>query len=207
VSVLPKDPIAAKDPGPQPVTIKPKRHYLRWVLLALFLAAVVWAATSENPFAEGVQELAGFKRDQSVLDNSFTVPPHSFRYYKFALPEGSVNVSVVGQFNAQADKTGSRGQAEPGDNHIEVYILSEEAFAVWQNGSATTSLYESGKTSQGTVEAELPTGPGTFYVIFSNKSSPETAKHVRARVSLRYRSWLGKYFRRSKGHRSAHKAG
>jgi len=206
VSVPPKDPTATKDPEPQPVTRKIRRHYVPWILLALLLAAVVWAASSENPFARGLQELAGFKRDQSVVDNSFTVPPHSFRRYRFALPEGSAKVSIVGQFNAQADKTGSHATGEGEDNGIEVYVLSEQAFAAWQNGYATGSVYQSGNTSEGKVEAALPAGAGVYYVIFSNKSSGQTAKHVRASLSLRYRSWLGKYFR-PKGQTSAHKAG
>src|SRR5215469_2572301 len=105
VSLPPKDPMVTKDPEPQPIMIKPKRHYVRWILLALLLAAGVWAATSDNPWAQGLQELAGFKHDQEVLDSSFTVTPHNFRYYKFALPEGSVNVSIIGQFSAQPDPT------------------------------------------------------------------------------------------------------
>jgi ribosomal protein L40E len=195
---VPKDPLAAKEPELRPVVARPKRHYVRWILLTLFLAAVAWALTSENPFAQGLQELAGFKHDQSVLDNSFTVPAHNFRYYKFALPEGSVNVSIIGQFNARADKTGSHATGEP-DDGIEVFVLSEEAFAVWQNGYATSSVYESGKTPQGKVEAELPPGAGIYYLIFSNKSSPKTAKNVQAAISLRYKSWLPDWLRRMKG--------
>lgn len=201
VSVPPKDPIATKQPEPRPVRLKPKRHYVRWILLGLFLIAIVWAATSDNPFAQGLQELAGFKHDQSVLDNSFAVSPHNFRYYKFALPEGSVNVSIIGQFSSRADKASSRTNAksEPDDNDIEVYVLSEEAFAVWQNGYATSSVYESGKTAQGKVQAELPAGAGIYYLIFSNKSSQKTAKNITANVSLRYKSWLPEWFRRMKG--------
>jgi hypothetical protein len=201
VSIPPKDPIVERVPEPQAVRVKPKRHYVRWILLALLLAGIVWAATSENPWAQGLQELAGFKHDQSVLDNSFSVTPHNFRYYKFALPEGSVNVSIVGQFLSQADKTANRTNAkgQPEDNGIEVYVLSEEAFAVWQNGYATSSVYESGKTAQGKVEAELPAGAGIYYLIFSNKSSEKTGKSVQANVSLRYKSWLPEWLRRMKG--------
>jgi len=201
VSVPSQDPIVTKDPEPQPVRVKSKRHYVRWTLLALLLAGLIWAATSDSPWAQGLQELAGFKHDQEVLDNSFLVTPHNFRYYKFALPEGSVNVSIIGQFSAQADKTPGRANAkgEPDDNGIEVYVLSEEAFAVWQNGYATSSVYESGKATQGKVEAELPAGAGIYYLIFSNKSSQKTAKNIQATVSLRYKSWLPEWFRRMKG--------
>jgi len=196
VSVQPPDPIATKEPALQPVKAKPKRHYVRWTLLGLFLIAVAWAATSENPFAQGIQEFVGFKHDQVILDSSFSVTAHNFRYYKFALPEGSVNVSVVGQFNSTAEK--KTGVAPSGDD-IEVFVLSESAFAVWQNGYTTDSVYESGKVAQGNVQSELPAGAGIYYLIFSNKSSPKTARNVQATVVLRYKSWLPDWFRRMKG--------
>jgi len=201
VSVPPKDPIVEKEPAPQPAKARPKRHIVRWVLLGLLVIAITWAATSDNPFAQGIQELVGWKHDQTILDAPFTVAAHNFRYYKFALPEGSVNVSVVGQFTASADKKSgaTRAKGEPDDNDIEVYVLSESAFAVWQNGYATSSVYESGKASQGAVQADLPAGAGIYYLIFSNKSSPKTAKNVQATVLLRYKSWLPDWFRRMKG--------
>lgn len=201
VSVPPKDPIVATEPAPQPVKVKAKRHYLRWVLLGLLLIGIVWAATSDNPFAEGLQELVGWKQDQTVLDNNFSVTPHNFRYYKFALPEGSVNVTILGQFSSAGEKktTASSAKNEAVDNDIEVYVLSEEAFAVWQNGYATGSVYESGKTAQGKVEAELPAGAGIYYLIFSNKASAKTAKNVQATVLLRYKSWMPDWIRRMKG--------
>jgi hypothetical protein len=196
------DPIAEKDPAPQPTLPKPKRHYVRWILLGLFLGAFVWAATSDNPFAQGLQELAGWKHDQSVLDSSFSVAAHNFRYYKFSLPEGSMNVAILGQFTVAPDKASgskSKDSADPDANNIEVYVLSEPAFAVWQNGYATSSVFESGKVAQGPVQAELPTGAGIYYLVFNNKFSPRTAKNVQATVLLRYKSWLPDWFRRMKG--------
>jgi len=79
-----------------------------------------------------------------------------------------------------------------------VYVLSEAAFAVWQNGYAATSVYESGRVAEGTIQAELPAGAGIYYLVFNNKFSPKTAKNVTATVSLRYKSWLPEWFRRSK---------
>ena len=204
VSLPPKDPIVKKAPPPQPVQAKSKRHIVRWVLLGLVLIAITWAATSDDPFAQGIQELVGWKHDQAILDTPFTVSAHNFRYYKFALPEGSMNVSIVGDFSAAADKSadkksGAKAKGDVDDNDIEVFVLSESAFAVWQNGYAASSVYESGKTTQGKVEAELPAGAGIYYLIFSNKSSPKTAKNVQASVLLRYKSWLPDWFRRMKG--------
>ena len=147
------------------------------------------------------------KQDRIILDSTFSVGPHTFRYYKFALPEGSVNVAVVGQFKASADsqsssnrksQPGDKNKVVDGDNNIEVYVLTDSAFTVWQNGYATSSLYESGKVASGTVQAEVPAGPGIYYLVFSNKSAPKTPKAVHAAVLLRYKSWLPDWFRRVK---------
>jgi hypothetical protein len=110
-------------------------------------------------------------------------------------------VSIIGQFTAAAEKgkgADARNAANNVDNNVEVYVLSEAAFAVWQNGYAATSVYESGRVAEGTIQAELPAGAGIYYLVFNNKFSPKTAKNVTATVSLRYKSWLPEWFRRSK---------
>ena len=202
VSLPPKEPVVI-DNGPEPIAEPPhinKRRIVLWVLLGLFLGAILWAATSDSPFAQGIQELVGWKHDQSILQTPFSVTAHNFRYYKFDLPQGSMNVAIVGQFTAaSAEKKSARSKdGEPDDNDVEVYVLSEPAFAVWQNGYATSSVYESGRVSQGSMQADLPAGAGVYYLIFSNKFSPKTAKNVNATVLLRYKSWLPESFRRVK---------
>ncbi len=200
ISLAPKQPKVEPDRIPELVEERPKRRVFLWLLLAFLLATVVWGATSENPFALGLQELVGWKHDQPVLETPFSVTPRNFRYYKFALPEGSMNVSIVGQF-AASEKRGSaksREKAEEDADRIEVYVLSESAFAVWQNGYATSSVFESGRVSQGRVQAELPPGAGIYYLVFSNRFSSKTAKDVNATVLLRYKTWVPDWYRRTK---------
>jgi ribosomal protein L40E len=188
---------AATPPAPPPAPPKRKRHIVLWTILAALLLAVVWAGTSESPMAQGIQDLVGWKHDQTILDKPFSVGPRTFRYYKFALPPGSLNVAMAGQFTASAESSrGTANNGDAGDNNIEVYVLSEPAFTVWQNGYATSSLYDSGQVSQGTVRGELPAGAGIYYLVFSNKFSPKTAKNVHATVFLRYKSWLPESLRR-----------
>ena len=203
-SAAKSEPVVEVLPPEQPRPRR-KRRVLLWVLLALLLAAIVWVIASDNPFAQGIQEIAGWKHDQTVLENPFSVSAHSFRYYKFSLPEGSLNVAIVGQFAAAADE--SRGTArkekagekdKSADNAIEVYVLSEPAFTVWQNGYATSSVFESGRVAEGKVQADLPAGAGIYYLVFNNKFAPSTAKAIRATVLLRYKSWLPEWFRRMK---------
>jgi hypothetical protein len=192
---------------PGPPRAKPNRRRLVFLLLLLAVVTfVMWVTTSEGPAAQDIQELVGWKHDQTILDTPFTVGPHTFRYYKFALPEGSVNVAIVGQFAADASNgaprkemdTKGKGAKDPQDSGIEVYVLTDAAFTVWQNGYATSSIYESGKVPAGAVQAEIPAGAGIYYLVFSNKSSLKTPRSVRATVLLRYKSWLPEWFRRMK---------
>jgi ribosomal protein L40E len=203
VSLPLKEPVKIEEPVAElaPPRVK-KRRIVLWVLLGLLLGGCLWAATSDNPFAQGVQELVGWKHDQTILETPFSVTAHSFRYYKFDLPEGSTNVSIMGQF-AVSPTEKKAGSAKPNtgeteDSDVEVYVLSEPAFAVWQNGYATSSVYESGRVSQGSMQAELPAGAGVYYLVFSNKFSPKIAKSVNASVLLRYKSWLPESVRRMK---------
>ena len=204
VSVPLKEPVRIEGPVVELATPRvKKRRILLWVLLGLLLGTFLWAATSDSASAQGIQELVGWKHDQTILDAPFSVSAHNFRYYKFDLPEGSTNVSIVGQFTAsssekktEAPKSRVTGESE--DNDVEVYVLGEAAFAVWQNGYATSSVYESSRVSQGTMQADLPAGAGVYYLIFSNKFSPKTVKSVNATVLLRYKSWLPESFRRTK---------
>ena len=179
-----------------------KRLIVLGVLIALFIGAILWMINSDSSFAQGTQELVGWKHDQTILETPFSLSAHNFRYYKFVLPEGAMNVSIIGQFSAASaeKKTGGTklSTGQPEDNNVEVYVLSEPAFAVWQNGYATSSVYESGRVPQASIQANLPAGPGVYYLIFSNKFSPKTAKNVNATVLLRYKSWLPESLRRIK---------
>jgi ribosomal protein L40E len=188
-----------------PIAQRHGRRIFLWTLLLVFLLGLAWAATSENPFAQGIQELVGWKHDQTILDTPsdkpFSVGPHSFRYYKFSLPPGSLNVAMIGQFTASAEASSGRRKNKADDNStdnaIEVYVLGEAAFTVWQNGYATSSLYESGRVTEGSVNEVLPAGAGIYYLVFSNKFAPKTAKNVHAAVLLRYKSWLPESIRRA----------
>jgi len=202
VSIPPKEAVIIEEPSPKLVTPRRKPRIFIWLLVGLLLGTITWVALSDDPFAQGLQEVGGWKHDQAVLETPFSVSAHSFRYYKFALPEGSLNVAIVGHFTSASaeNKTAkSKGKGADSDNDIEVYVLSEPAFAVWQNGYATSSVYESGRVAQGDVQAELPAGAGIYYLVFSNKFSAKTAKNVNATVLLRYKSWIPESFRKMKG--------
>ena len=193
-------PVATDEPpAPLPRPAK-KRRTVRWVLLALIVVTIIWVLSSDSPTAQTVQEIVGWKHDQQILDAAFSIGPHTFRFYKFSLPAGSVNVAVIGQFatlNDDSQKEREKNNKDR-DNNIEVYVLSEAAFTVWQNGYATSSVYESGRVSEGAIHTELPAGEGIYYLVFSNKFGPKAGKNVRASALLRYKSWLPESLRRMK---------
>jgi ribosomal protein L40E len=209
VSLSPKSPAVVEALPPEIRPPRRTRPMIVGILLTILAGLILWAGMSDRQSAQQVQEFVGSKHDRVILDAPFSVGPHTFRYYKFALPEGSVNVSVVGQFTSVADSSkvsnrrdiiGAKNkEKEDIDNGIEVYVLSEPAFTVWQNGYATSSLYESGKVAEGNVQADVPAGAGIYYLVFSNKTAPKTPKSVHATVLLRYKSWLPEWFRIMKG--------
>jgi hypothetical protein len=195
---------AASSPAQPSSPQKPRnRHLWRWIFLALLLGAVVWVAISANPFAQGLREIGGDKPDQAILDRTFSVSPRSFRYYTFSLPEGSSHVALIGEFSArpEGDRATSPDAPESAASAVELLVLSEAAFAIWQKGGSTTSVYDSGRVSQAKVHAELPSGAGIYYLVFSNKLSPSGASSVRATLQLHSRSWIPDWIRRTPARR------
>jgi hypothetical protein len=192
---------------PPPVVVRPpdrrKRHYVLWTIFVVLVGVFLWLATSSNPFAEGVQELAGNRHDQAVVDVPFSVSAKNIRYYKFTLPEASTDVAIVGDFTVQPDAGGRRNDSKrlspQPDSAIEVYVLSESSFAIWQTGYATSSVFESGRKPQGKIAADLPPGAGVYYLVFSNKFSPSVAKKIDATVVLHYKNWIPGWIRQVKG--------
>jgi len=197
---------AAATPPPRAAVVRPpqrKRHYVLWTMFVLLVGVFLWLATSSNPFAEGIQEFAGNRHDQAVIDVPFSVSAKSFRYYKFNLPEASTDVAIMGDFTVLPDAAGrkndtKRASLQP-DNAIEVYVLSESSFAIWQTGYGTSSVFESGRMAQGKIAADLPPGAGVYYLVFNNKFSPSMAKKVDATVVLHYKNWIPGWIRQVKG--------
>jgi hypothetical protein len=192
-------------PATDPRVARPRRAARAFVLVLLlqFVLAMVWALVSPDPFAQNVRDFTGDRHDQTVLETPFSVSPHSFRYYKFTLPEGSTNVSLIGQFTSSGEaakappsKPSASDQISGPDNEIDLLVLTEPAFAIWQKGYGTSSVYESGKVTQAKVQTDFPDGAGVYYAVFNNKFSPSRTKKVNATLLLHYKSWLPDWLRR-----------
>jgi hypothetical protein len=68
--------------------------------------------------------------------------------------------------------------------------MADTDFAIWRNGYSTTSFYDSGRVTQGSVTANLPGGAGNYYVVFSNRFSSRGTKTVASNIGVQYNAWL-----------------
>ena len=191
--------------SPAPAPPRRKRRLILRILLAIVVAAIFWVLLSPNPFAQVLREFGGEKPDQVVLEKSFSVPPHGFRYYRFAVPEGSKAVSLVGQFTASvatgngAGPADAHGQMQAADYGIELVILAEPEFAAWQTGAGANPVYSSGRVSEGKVHADLPPSAAGYYAVFSNRFPTANLNRVNATLHLRFNSWVPDWIRHLHG--------
>jgi Double zinc ribbon len=155
---------------------RPKSPIVIWLLLPALALAIWWSAASDNPAALQLRRLVDKSHSQTITPPVFSVKPHGFASYEFTVPSGSVNVAVTGEFTATGNSS----------SDIEVYVFKDDAFVSWQGGYSPSAYYSSSRVIKGDVNAELPAGGGTYYVIFSNKFSPRTTKSVQSEVTLHY---------------------
>jgi hypothetical protein len=146
-------------------------------LVLLLLLGIWWTASGDH--AQQLQRYVSRSHTEDITPPTFSVKSHGFSYYKFDVPTGATDVVASGQFST----TGGPG------NEVEVYLLTDAAFISWQYGYSPTMYYSSGRVTQGDVKAALPSGAGTYYLVFNNNFSPQTAKAVQAVITVHYNRW------------------
>lgn len=166
-----------------------KRRIFRWIVLGLVILVLAWVLISSGPIAQAIRDVAGDKPDRVVLNNSFSISPRSFRYYKFTLSQNSKNVWLQGHITASAEN------ASANDSSIELLVLTETDFPIWQKGTKTNFVYDSGQVSQTTPQTKLPDGAAVYYLVLSNRGSADQKK-VDARLWLHQKTWLPEWLRR-----------
>jgi len=178
---------AAAAPALAPVAEpKPKLRVGIWILVVVLAAIVFWAVGQMNEHryydATANSQQAAQPQPQPRLhtqatgDTAFTIPAGGFYHYKLAVPAGAFNVNLKGHFTA----SGGSG------SDVEGYVLSEDAYVNWQNAHSVSTLYNSGRVTQGSLNVSLPSDAGTYYVLFSNKFSFLSPKAVQANLTLTY---------------------
>ncbi len=172
---------AAAAPAPQPAQVKRKpfwRYYvLGVVVIVLLLGWFINRAdqrqrSTYTPPAPPPPQVHRTK----IGTGAITVNAGTYSYFTLTVPAEAANVKLQGHFTA----SGGSG------NDIEAYVLSQDQYTNWQNGHATSTFYNSGKVTAGEIEAALPAGAGTYYLIFDNKFSLLTPKAVQEDMTLAY---------------------
>jgi ribosomal protein L40E len=150
-----------------------------WLLFPILLLCIGWAAMSDNPAALQFQRIFHRAHAETVAPAAFSVGARSFSYFKFEVPAAARDVAVTGKFSAQG------GQA----NDIEVQLLTEDGFISWQDGYSANTFYNSGRVTQGEINAVLPSTAGTYYLVFNNKFSAKSGKAIQSDLTLNYQKW------------------
>ena len=153
-SSAPAAPALVPMPAPGRRRSKPKPAV--WLTIFM-LPAIAWVVISNSSAAQQLREFITMSHTETITEGDFPVKPHSFSSFKFRVPPGTIRVSVNGQFS-----TGSKD--------MEVYVLTDEAFAAWQSGYSTDTYYDSGKAVQGRSMARFR--PVAGHTIFFSRTTP-----------------------------------
>ena len=112
----------------------------------------------------------------NIVNGVQTVNAGSYQSYQVTVPAGATKVSIQGTFTASGG---------PG-NDVIVYVMNSTQYVNWQNGHQTASYYDSGRLTTMTFDATLPSGPGTYYLVYDNTFSLLAQKSVTTQVNLAY---------------------
>jgi hypothetical protein len=151
--------------------------------ILLTLGVVFWLVNQSNannshPVVQQTRQAVPLPqpRVMNIVDTAFTLNAAQGMNWNFTVPVNATEVRVEGTFTA----SGGTG------NDVEVYLLNDDEFVNWQNHHAVSTLYNSGRMTQGTLDAVLPSGTGTYHLVFNNKFSLFSPKAVRASIRLHF---------------------
>jgi hypothetical protein len=114
----------------------------------------------------------------NIVNGQITVDAGDYEYYQFTVPPGAANVEAYGSFTV----SGGSG------NDIVVLIMNLIEFFNWENGHQTGAYYDSGQLTASNFDVPLPSGSGTYCLVYSNTFSIMNQKSVNTEANLSYTS-------------------
>lgn len=129
-----------------------------------------------NPAASPIDRIVKQQRTTTIKNPALHINALSFGYFKLIVPSGATSVLLHGNFTASGGLS----------NDVEAFVMTEDDFVNWQNGHSAKTFYNSGKVTVGTINLNLPADAGTYYLIFSNRSSLLTQRNVLVDAALTY---------------------
>lgn len=134
-------------------------------------------ATASVPSAANIYDRLTKKEHRVPLDNrAMTVNQLGYSFFQLDVPPKASSVELQGKFVTSG----------AGGNTIEAFVFSESDYEKWLEKRAANPFYSSGRVSMGTIDASLPSGSGTYYLVFNNKFSGMSPKLVRLDAALNY---------------------
>ncbi len=112
----------------------------------------------------------------NIVNGIATVNAGKYQYYQITVPPSATNVHIQGTFAA----SGGSG------NDIIVLMMDSTSFTNWQNGHQVSVYYNSGQLTTSSFDVPLPSGAGTYYLVYSNTFSTFTQKNVNTQANLIY---------------------
>ncbi|HEY3939273.1 MAG TPA: zinc-ribbon domain-containing protein [Bryobacteraceae bacterium] len=113
---------------------------------------------------------------QKLFSGSIAVNAHSMYWVNFTVDPRMKDVHVSGHFQAYGGR----------ENDIQTVICSAEDFINFKNGHQAQVFFNSGKTTMGDINAQIPATSGTYVLAFNNSFSPLSGKTVNGEVTLNY---------------------
>ena len=174
----------ARIPETKPQATKPKRKLVRTpyaiagVVLIIFVIYGYNASqrANPNPAASPIDRIVKQQHTLTAKNPNLHINALSSSSFKLIVPAGATSVLLHGNFTASGGLS----------NDIEVFVMPEDDFVNWQNGHNAKTFYNSGRVTVGTLNVNLPADAGTYYLVFSNKSSLLTQRNVLVDTALTY---------------------
>jgi hypothetical protein len=148
-----------------------------FVLVCLGCFAYTRQAIPARRYAVDVfDQLTKRPHEMPILNQAVTINQLGYSYVEVNVPAKASSVRLHGSFTASGGN----------DNTIEAYVFSANDYSNWQKRHDASPYYSSGRVSIGKIDANLPAGAGSYYLVFNNKFSVLNPTTVRAQTALTY---------------------
>jgi|WetSurMetagenome_2_1015567.scaffolds.fasta_scaffold203187_2 hypothetical protein len=171
---------------PTPVK-KSKRKAISWFLFAfLFIIFVLvynnnkslingWLFNgSYRNHADNGPAFFATEHTMNLTQGSIIINAGYYRHIDFSTTPGSYNNVVSGRFKA------SRGYG----SDIRVIVMTQDDYTNFVNGHSSNCYYDSGKKTVSDLNVTLPSGSGSYTLVFDNTFSVVTDKEVETNIQL-----------------------
>ena len=166
---------------PQAITAGPSPVPKTWGTLAVLAAVGIgvllfFSVHGKTP----AKKILPVPISQQIALGQTIVSARGYISYKIVVPRDMTEAVVSGNFKVSGGS----------DSDIAAAIAGEGDYNRWLDGQAAEVNWQTaGRTTGGPIDVHL--GPGTYYLVFSNKFSALSPKYVQLDVKLNYKRLAG----------------